>query len=378
MSSDDEIVVSLRFGARLRGGGDRVLGPALFARRAEEDLKRRSPRLRAGLVPHLGRLRRQRRCSSTISTRPRSSIRSIATRSASMTKRVDHDLGGSGRRRPSNGRSAPSMAAGCSRSTSAPRRAAASTASSTKPEEVPEDLRRLRAARGAPRDRRRAGAVAGSGARSSSIRHGRSVSPTSLRTLQNLGLAGGRRGEHPAHAARQRKAHPRAAARRRRRRRDRGDDRGRRAGCATRCGRCRRSGRPTIRSTALVLREGLTGARSRCCARFRNHLLQIRPNYNAETVNGVLLRNSARGRAPSSTTFAARFDPAPGRAERRRDSAPPTSRSDAPRRRSPASFDDEILRGIENLVRATVRTNFYQRPERPVISIKVESARSKG
>ena len=46
------------------------------------------------------------------------------------------------------------------------------------------------------------------------------------------------------------------------------------------------------------------------------------------------------------------------------------------RRRS--LFDDEILQGFENLVHATVRTNAYQRPERPVFAIKVESGRVDG
>ena len=41
-------------------------------------------------------------------------------------------------------------------------------------------------------------------------------------------------------------------------------------------------------------------------------------------------------------------------------------------------FDDEILRALDNLVKATVRTNAYQRPERPVFAIKVESAKVEG
>ena len=41
-------------------------------------------------------------------------------------------------------------------------------------------------------------------------------------------------------------------------------------------------------------------------------------------------------------------------------------------------FDDEILRALDNLVKATVRTNAYQRPERPVFSIKVDCAKVEG
>ncbi len=41
-------------------------------------------------------------------------------------------------------------------------------------------------------------------------------------------------------------------------------------------------------------------------------------------------------------------------------------------------FDDEILRGLENLVHASLRTNAYQRPERPVVAIKVASGKVDG
>ena len=55
----------------------------------------------------------------------------------------------------------------------------------------------------------------------------------------------------------------------------------------------------------------------------RNHLLQIRTHYNAETVNGVLLRNSAAAGA-LFRAFAARFDPGARRRPRRRRSPRPT------------------------------------------------------
>jgi len=34
--------------------------------------------------------------------------------------------------------------------------------------------------------------------------------------------------------------------------------------------------------------------------------------------------------------------------------------------------EDEVLRALENLVRSALRTNAYQRPERPVFSVKVD------
>ena len=40
--------------------------------------------------------------------------------------------------------------------------------------------------------------------------------------------------------------------------------------------------------------------------------------------------------------------------------------------------EDEVLRGIDNLIRAALRTNFYQHPARPVVSIKVDSRKVEG
>jgi glutamate dehydrogenase len=126
----------------------------------------------------------------------------------------------------------------------------------------------------------------------------------------------------------------------------------------------------------LVLLEGLTWRDVEVLRTLRNHLLQVRPVLNAETVNGVLMRNSGAS-AALYRSFAARFDPTfQGRREAEIEASDEAVRGAL---RSVANlFDDEILRGVENLVRATVRTNAYQRPERPVFSIKVESARVDG
>jgi glutamate dehydrogenase len=126
----------------------------------------------------------------------------------------------------------------------------------------------------------------------------------------------------------------------------------------------------------LLMLEGLTWRDVEALRTLRNHLLQIRPVLNTDTVNGVLMRNS-RASAALCRTFAARFDPT---LQERRDAAV-ESADDALRAamRAVASlFDDEILRGLENLVRASVRTNAYQRPERPVLAIKVDSDRVEG
>jgi glutamate dehydrogenase len=126
----------------------------------------------------------------------------------------------------------------------------------------------------------------------------------------------------------------------------------------------------------LVLLVGLGWRDVEMLRTLRNHLLQLRPHYNADTVNGVLLRNADAARALFDD-FAARFDPA-----READRADGIDRADTAVRRAlkrvSSLLDDEILRGLQNLVHATVRTNFYQHPERPVFSIKVESARVEG
>ena len=125
----------------------------------------------------------------------------------------------------------------------------------------------------------------------------------------------------------------------------------------------------------LLMREGLGWRDIEVLRTLRNHLLQIRPVLNAETVNGVLLRNSKTS-AALYHAFAARFDPA--FQDDRDATIKATDETLRKAMRAVASlFDDEILRGLENLVRSTVRTNAYQRPERPVFAIKVDSARSR-
>ena len=127
---------------------------------------------------------------------------------------------------------------------------------------------------------------------------------------------------------------------------------------------------------ALVLKEGLAWREVEVLRTLRNHLLQIRPNYNVETVTAVLLRNSPVAGA-LFRLFDAKFDPGS-----RGDRAEAIARAETAVEEAFAAvgslFDDEILRGLENLVHAAVRTNFYQRPERPVISIKVECAKVEG
>jgi glutamate dehydrogenase len=126
----------------------------------------------------------------------------------------------------------------------------------------------------------------------------------------------------------------------------------------------------------LLVLEGLSWRDIEVLRTVRNHLLQIRPVLNADTVTGVLLRNSGAAGA-LYRLFASRFDPVfQGRREAVMASADEGLRTAM--RAVGSLFDDEILSAIENLIRATVRTNAYQRPERPVFAIKVESARVDG
>jgi glutamate dehydrogenase len=126
----------------------------------------------------------------------------------------------------------------------------------------------------------------------------------------------------------------------------------------------------------LVLLEGLTWREVEVLRTFRNHLLQVRPHYNADTINAVLIRNSAVAHALVAL-FAARLDP---RRDGDRTHAAAEAQDALARalKKVASLVDDEILRALQNLVAATLRTNFFQVPERPVISVKVDSARVDG
>jgi glutamate dehydrogenase len=126
----------------------------------------------------------------------------------------------------------------------------------------------------------------------------------------------------------------------------------------------------------LVLMADMSWREVEVLRTLRNHLLQIRPYYNVETVNGVLLRNS-RVAGALYRSFATRFDPAlqgdraaiMAEAEKGVRSAMESVRSLA---------EDEVLRALDNLVRSALRTNVFQHPERPVFSIKVDSRKVEG
>ncbi len=126
----------------------------------------------------------------------------------------------------------------------------------------------------------------------------------------------------------------------------------------------------------LILLVGLSCREVESLRTVRNHLLQIRPHYNVETVNRVLLKNGSVAKALFES-FAARFDPNwTGNREERINLADKRVSSELVPVTSLA--EDEVLRALQNLIQSSLRTNFYQIPERSVFSIKVDSRKVEG
>ena len=126
----------------------------------------------------------------------------------------------------------------------------------------------------------------------------------------------------------------------------------------------------------LILSAGLGWRDVEVLRTLRNYLLQVRRQWNRETVSGVLVRNPEAAGA-LFRSFAARFDPSlDGERE------PAIEEADAGVEEALESVrslaEDEVLRALGNLIGASVRTNVYQRPERPVFSIKIDSSRVEG
>jgi glutamate dehydrogenase len=126
----------------------------------------------------------------------------------------------------------------------------------------------------------------------------------------------------------------------------------------------------------LILSVGLSCREVELLRTVRNHLLQIRLFYNAETINRVLLENCFVAKSLFQC-FAARFDPNLASNRIETISIADTGVKTALESVSSLS-EDEILHAILNLIQSSLRTNFYQIPERPVFSIKVDSAKVEG
>ncbi|MCG6927519.1 MAG: NAD-glutamate dehydrogenase, partial [Acidobacteria bacterium] len=127
---------------------------------------------------------------------------------------------------------------------------------------------------------------------------------------------------------------------------------------------------------ALVLSAALGWRDLEILRTLRNYLLQVRRQWNSETVSGVLVRNPAAASA-LHRAFASRFDPSVG-GDRERPIAESDAALEEALEKVQGLAEDEVLRALANLVEASVRTNAYQRPERPVFSIKIDSGRVEG
>ncbi|MGH9337494.1 MAG: NAD-glutamate dehydrogenase domain-containing protein, partial [Vicinamibacteria bacterium] len=126
---------------------------------------------------------------------------------------------------------------------------------------------------------------------------------------------------------------------------------------------------------ALILSAGLSWREVEMLRTVRNHLQQIRTHYNLETVSDVILGNARVAKA-LFRLFEAKFDPSIS--DRETAMAEAQDEIQASLDGVKSLVDDEVLRAMANLISAAARTNFYQRPERPVISIKVESGKVEG
>src|SRR5262245_48358385 len=126
----------------------------------------------------------------------------------------------------------------------------------------------------------------------------------------------------------------------------------------------------------LLTAEGLHWRSIELLRTVRNYLLQVRPQYTSDTLTAVLLANS-RVSAALFRVFAARFDPTLGD-ERGAVLEACEDELEVARAGVGSLLHDEMLDAVDNVIRALVRTNFYQQPERPVVSVKVESRRVHG
>ena len=297
--------------------------------------------VRPDLVQHLGRPGRHRparlllRCS-----RARAPDRR-ARRSRAIVERVIRP-GRTASASPSSRPTGRPRAGGSSRATSAARRAAACTASRPGPRTCPRICGGSRPSRAQLETHVRADTADSATLK---IYSARPLGLTAtLRTLEHLALPVQEELSIPLIAARRPHHRPRAPEDRRRA----DDHRARWSTARTACASALRALQED-RATddplnGLILNEGLDWREVEVLRTLRNHLLQIRPVLNAETVNGVLRAQLRRRRPPSSRLRRALRSGLPGPARGAPSSTPTTALRGA--MRAVASlFDDEILRG---------------------------------
>ncbi|MDH4100672.1 MAG: NAD-glutamate dehydrogenase, partial [Nitrospirota bacterium] len=126
----------------------------------------------------------------------------------------------------------------------------------------------------------------------------------------------------------------------------------------------------------LAVTAGLTWREVELLRTIRNHLVQIRQHYNAITIDDVISRYPEVA-AALVRYFTVKFNPEMAEAK----GVTPESRASLVTDAEKAVLrgldavrslaEDEILRGLFNVMQAAVRTNYFATPQRPVISIKV-------
>ena len=183
---------------------------------------------------------------------------------------------------------------------------------------------------------------------------------------------------HPARAARRAAARSSTASRSRRRPEriaalvaGRGALRGRPARPRRGARHRRRAERPRARG------RPRPGARSRCCARCATTCCRSARTTTWRRSTACCCATAAVAARPLPLLRRA-LRPQPARATARPRWPRPSRRVVQALESVRSLAEDEVLRGLDNLVRSALRTNFYQRPERPVVSIKVDSRKVEG
>lgn len=121
----------------------------------------------------------------------------------------------------------------------------------------------------------------------------------------------------------------------------------------------------------LVLYEGLSHREVSLLQGLRQYLLQINPELSGIKVNRVLLQNHQLA-GHILKLFLIRFDPEIKSRSKQLttlDNTIETALADVANLQ-----DDQVLRGLVNVVQATVRSNYFQTPTRSAISFKIDCA----
>ncbi|MCH7477668.1 MAG: NAD-glutamate dehydrogenase, partial [SAR324 cluster bacterium] len=105
----------------------------------------------------------------------------------------------------------------------------------------------------------------------------------------------------------------------------------------------------------------------------RNYLMQVGTVYTKRTINETLIRRPEVTKALFGV-FQARFDPdQPPSGRAAEEAACETGLADALREIDTLT-EDRIFKRLLNLIRATVRTNYFCDPEHPILAVKFDSA----